>query len=366
MTQQFVGSYVNDVKLALKASALSQEHCLLLSAPGWGKTDIAIASAQKCVGDDYVFLRFAPSTPPQKVEGMFDPQAAISNPPRFELVRTNTAYDPKAHLIIMDELGRPSEVVFDLVIDVLDRRDISIEDAPVVWGTSNFSPTSARQEALRDRIGLWVWIRPGVVDVRSIVNAHAHSLNSLLDIGDFPTWKEIVEVRKADPGPHAIDVCSDLLELLASEAGKAGFEVNPRRTKQWFKILYRTNMYLTGQADFNSLEDDAVKCMIWAWVNTDESKATEWAKIATCVVDIVGTAVSELKSKTLDKVRMLMTKTQAGSSRSALAVELGKIITDGQKEIETLGSDDKRIKKALKDLEEVFVRIARGEDPFAS
>jgi hypothetical protein len=122
-------------------------------------------------------------------------------------------------------------------------------------------------------------------------------------------------------------------------------------------------MYLTGEADFNSLESDATKCLTWAWMNTDEAKANEWAKIASCVVDIVGSAVDELKRKTLEQVKLLLNQNQS-IPRSKLAIELGKIIEDGKDEIEHLGSGDKRIKKALDDLEAVFVTIARGGNPF--
>jgi len=368
MTSFFVGSYVNDITLALKASVVSQEHCLVISPPGWGKTDIELSAGHKCLGKNngLVFIRFAASSPPQKVEGVFDPQAALGNPARFVLVRKNTVFDPDAKIVIADEFTRPSDPVFDILIDALNRKDIPQKDAPVFWGTANFATTSARSEALRDRIGLIPWIRPGVIDVRAVVDAHAHSMYEELEIGDFPTWKEVLEVRNADPGDHAIEVCKEILELLAQEAAKAGLAVNPRRATQWFNILFHINVLLTGKADFDSLEGDACKCLTWAWANTDETKAAEWQKIASCVVDIIGTAISELKGKTLDKVRMLMSKTGSNAPRAKLAVELGEIIQDGQKELEQLGSKDKRIKQALEELESVFVRIARGEDPFAN
>jgi len=363
---KFVGKYIEDMTLALKASVVSHQHALLISPPGWGKTDVCLSAAHKCLGaqDGTIFLRFASSTPPQKVEGMFDPQAAIANPPRFVLQREGTLFDPNGKIIIADEIGRPSDIVFDILIDGLNRKDIPAKDVPVIWGTSNFAMTSARSEALRDRIGLWAWFHPKSVDIGAVVNAHANAIYQELEIDDFPTWDIVQDVRSADPGKHALSACREIIELLAQEAAKASLEVNARRATQWFDILFRTNVLMTGKADFSSLEPEASKCLTWAWVNTDETKANEWAKIATCVVDIVGTAVDELKRNVLDKVKTILRNPQGNTSRSGQMIEFGRIIQEGKREIESLGSKDKRVKEALDDLEATFVRIARGEDPF--
>jgi MoxR-like ATPase len=49
MLTTFVGQYVNDMRLVLSASLVAQEHCMLLGAPGWGKTDIAESAARNAV-----------------------------------------------------------------------------------------------------------------------------------------------------------------------------------------------------------------------------------------------------------------------------------------------------------------------------
>lgn len=364
MTQKFVGAYVDDIRLAATASLVAQEHMALLGSPGTGKTDIADKLAVTAVGDtSRIFRRFAPSTPPQVMEGMFDPQAAISNPPRFVLVRDGTPYDSRARIVILDEYFRSSDIVFDMGLDVLDRRDINMDDVPVVWCTSNFAPTSARTEALRDRIGEWVWLRPGNYDVAAIIMAHANSMHNTLDAGNMPDWKTVQDVRSADPGRNAIKVCTEILTLLAQEASKAGLIPNPRRIRQWFRLLYRTNVYLQGFADFNFSHTDANKVLTWAWACTDESKSAEWAKIAGCVVDIIGTAINELKSKTLEQVKSILAKT-SGKAQSQVTIALGEIITEGKSEIEALGINDARIKQALDELEQVFVLIAQGKNPF--
>ncbi len=362
----FVGQYVGDIKLALSASLVAQEHCMLLGAPGWGKTDIAEAAARNAVGlDNRVFIRFAPSTPPQRVEGMFDPVAALANPPRFVIVRTDTAFDPNAKILVLDEFGRASDIVFDIVLDATDRRDIPADNVPVVWGTSNFAPTTARTEALRDRFALWHWIHPGSPDITAIINAHAQNLHRPLEIGDMPTWEQVVEIRNADPGKKAIKVCDEILTLLAQEAAKAGLNPNPRRVKQWFRLLFRTNVLMQGVADFTYSHVEASKVLTWAWANTDEQKSADWAKIAGCVVDIIGTAINELKARTLEQVKNMMNKTR-DEPRSKLAIALGEIVADGKREIESIGVDDPRIKSALNELEAVFVQITRGENPFES
>jgi hypothetical protein len=350
----------------LTASLVAQEHAIILGKPGTGKTDIADRLAITAVGKDHrIFLRFAPSTPPQVIEGVFDPQAAISNPPRFVLVRDNTPYDTRARVVLMDEFPRASDILFDLGLDVLDRRDINQDDVPVVWSMANFAPTSARSEALRDRFSQWVWLRTGMPDVAAIINAHANSMHDPLDAGKMPDWETVQDVRRADPGKNAIRVCTEILSLLAQEASKAGFHPNPRRVRQWFRLLYRMNVYLHGTADFSFSHEDASKVLQWAWANTDESKAAEWAKIAGCVVDIIGTVIEELKNKTLAQVKQII-QTNQGKSQSQVMVVLGEIITEGKSEIEALEIPDPRIKKALDELEKVFVQIAQGKNPFES
>jgi MoxR-like ATPase len=366
MLTTFVGQYVNDMRLVLSASLVAQEHCMLLGAPGWGKTDIAESAARNAVGlDKRVFIRFAPSTPPQRVEGMFDPSQAIANPPRFVLVRDDTAFDPNAKILVLDEFGRASDIVFDIVLDATDRRDIPSDQVPVVWGTSNFAPTSARTEALRDRFALWHWIHPGSPDVSAIIMAHAQNLHRPLEIGDMPTWKQVEEIRNADPGEHAIKICDEILTLLSQEAAKAGLNPNPRRVKQWFRLLYRTNVLLHGTADFNFSHAQASKVLTWAWANTDEGKASDWSKIAGCVVDIIGTAINELKSRTLEQVKNMMQRTK-NEPRSKLAIALGEIVADGKREIESLGIQDARIQAALDEIEAVFVQVTQGKNPFES
>lgn len=363
---KFVGKYVDDIRLAVLAGLVSQEHVSVLGPPGTGKTDVVDRLAVTAVGNDgRIFKRFAPSTPPQVIEGVFDPQAAIANPPKFVLVRDGTPYDPRARIIILDEWFRASDIVFDLGLDVLDRRDISMDDIPVVVATSNFAPTSARTEALRDRFAIWLWIHPGTCNVSAIVDAHAHSMHSPLDAGNMPDWKTVQEVRRADPGKHAIKVCQEILSLLAQEAAKAGLTPNPRRVRQWFRLLYRTNVFFQGNADFNFSHEEASKVLTWSWACTDEQTAATWTKISSCVVDIIGTAISELKKSILEQVKLMYLKTK-GENRSTMATELGEIITNGKREIESLGVKDARIDKALKELEDVFVQIVQGKNPFES
>jgi MoxR-like ATPase len=361
---QFVGSYVNDIRLAATASLVAQEHLAVLGVPGTGKTDILDKLAITAVGKDArSFTRYAPSTPPQRIEGVMDPNAALSNPPRFVLVRDGTPYDSRVRIAILDEWFRASDIVFDLGLDVCDRRDIHMDDVPVVWVTSNFSATSARTEALRDRFAEWVWLRPGHFDVSAIIHAHAASMHDTLDAGAMPDWKTVQDVRSATPGPKAIKVCTEILTLLAQEASKAGLIPNPRRIRQWFRLIYRTNVYLQGTADFTFSHEDASKVLSWAWACTDESKAAEWSRIAGCVVDIIGTAINELKTKTLEQVKNILAKT-SGQAQSQVTIALGEIITEGKSEIEALGIPDPRVKQALDELEVVFVQIAQGKNPF--
>ena len=109
-------------------------------------------------------------TPPEALRGAYDPAALLNG--RLERVVAGTPYDPTARVSILDEVFRANEVVFDTMLDVLDRLDAKPAQAPVAWATANFVAQGERVEALLDRIALWLWISPDAMDVAAIVGAH--------------------------------------------------------------------------------------------------------------------------------------------------------------------------------------------------
>src|SRR4030067_2209479 len=83
-TATFQGAYIGDIRDCWIASALSGHHVILLSAPGWGKTNVAVEVAKAISGDNYVFIGLDSTTPPEAISGMIDPAPIFTPPPRVE------------------------------------------------------------------------------------------------------------------------------------------------------------------------------------------------------------------------------------------------------------------------------------------
>ena len=359
---KFQGAYVQDVRDALVASIVSAEHALLIGAPGWGKTAIARRVAERVTDGEYVFLRLDGSTPPEKVAGMPDPAKLLASPPTIEYMKSGTVYDLDARAIILDEIGRPMDAIFDILLDPLNRVDIDPDDAPVVWGTTNFMPSSDRTEALRDRIAMWIWVNPGQINVGDIVAAHLDGLGNGLQIdGKLPTWKEIEEIKKARPGNKARSAVSDLIEMISQEASQSGYVVHPRRISQWSRILFRTGMYWTGSDDFDVVPKQASKVLQYCWPTLSQEEWNSWREIAEVAGDPVGTAINEVLSMSYNRFKQV--RDAGGSGRAAASIQLGEALANAQRSLNDIGVEDPRIEEAMSQLTMAFASVVRGEDP---
>ena len=285
---QYVGKYLQPVEKALAASALSGVNCMVISKdPGWGKTDVTLLAARQIVGKDHtVFIRIDPATPMAIVEGAYDPAALMNG----KLVRltAGTAYDPEARIVILDELPRGSDAMFDKVLDIADRRDI--DNPPTVWGTANFMVNTERSAPMRDRFGLWVWMMPSIDSVGPYIDAMRHG-NELELKGKLPTQEEIDTVRAYVVGDNAHNAISDFIGMLSTEAMAAGFKINPRRLRQWYSLIYRYSAWLTGSDDFSEVPADAKEIMQYAWPTPSYEEHAEWANVARSLHNMMKAAV---------------------------------------------------------------------------
>lgn len=385
----FQGRYVEDVKLALVASAVSGVHCILLGAPGRGKTKISKKMAKKMFGKDRrVFLRFDATTPPEKIQGTPDIGKLLSEQSVYEIIKDGSIYDDNARVIVLDELFRAMDTSYDIVLDALDRQDIDSADAPVAFITSNFSATSERTEALRDRIGLWVWLPNEPIDYKAAVRAQMESYGVGLDVTDhIPTYEDICRIRSSKPGPNAIEAVANVCDSLAREAEKgvvddkghqiAGFDVNYRRLDQWNRILYGMTVWLTGMTDFTEADipNEAKKCLQWAWPLTDQTMASCWAALCTSIADPIEGAIDALKQNAYkkfkelsDKYNLLDKSNPQTVKRGVASVEFGKVLSENQTALFSLqgAEDDPRVSEAINEMAMVMSRYVRGEDPFAT
>lgn len=353
----FTGHYVREVSEALTASLLSRQNALLIGAPGYGKTAIARSLAQQVSDGRFSFTRVDPSTPVEAVKGAYDPAEFLNG--RLVRVVAGTPYAPDCRLAIVDEIGRGNEMLFDALLDTLDRVDT--DDAPPVWGTTNFMPAKDRTAALIDRFALWIWIRPDALDIAGIVAAQLSGSRPQVDMSGVPAWDEVEAVRQMVPGADARRAVADKLRDLADAAAAEGRGVHPRRLTQWANIVYRVSAWKSGQADFRSIPDEAIRPLRYAWPCLTPEEAATWAQIAGSVIDAVGAAIEGALAQVLAEMRKLSAAMPA--QRPALIMGVAQLMQSTQTTLAQIaGSDDERVAVAVNNMNSWLALATRGEE----
>lgn len=367
---EFWGKYVHEMRDVLVASVMSQKNAVLLSAPGWGKTRVAKRVSEEIAGKDgSIFIRLEGSTPPQVVKGMIDPAKALESPPKFVVVTDNTPYDPRANIVVLDEIFRPPDPVFDALVDILDRHDVNPDDAPVVWGTSNFVIKNQRTNAVVDRIALWLWITPQSLDVSKFVNEIAHRKRGVeLSIPSngraMPTWEDVLRVRSYKPKQSTIDTVTSILTTLSAEAKVSSFDVNPRRLTHWFDILYRYSAWVEDSADFETIPAEAAVILRYAYPTLSADDWRKWDQVARSVGDPLQAALDSATEQAYAAFKKIMEKNMQPSDS---ALELGKVLAQVQttlKHLEKAYGSDRRIAEQNTAISKTYSQILNGQDPF--
>jgi hypothetical protein len=250
--------------------------------------------------------------------------------------------------------------------------------SPVVWGTSNFSSTTERTEALRDRFGLWVWLPRENLDWKAVVMNQMKGFGQTLGIGDgLPDWDDIKDIRAARPGPAAMDAIAKVVVQLAGEAQQgytddtgravARFEMNPRRSNQWKDILFRMGYWITQDSDFSEVPSEARQCLRWAYPLTDDRQARAWGTICDAVADPIDVAIQGMKTKAYQAFKKVQDE---GLSKQAAIQKFGKVLSESNRELAELQAElnldeDERITEAIAEVQNAYARVARGEDPLS-
>ena len=336
------------------ASLLGGQNSMVVCAPGWGKSTLSYNMAKQVAGseDGVVFLPLSPSTPPEAVTGAINPAALMNGVIEYNI--KHTPYDRDAHIVILDEAWRSSEVIFDLLIHATN--DITRSCRPVFWGTSNFVVKSARTEALRDRFALWMYYNPVGVDVASIVNARPMSEWTF----NLPTWEQVQDIRKAEFTPKARQaVLATLQELVNMVAGE-NFVVNPRRVEAWREILFGASVFYGGKNDFDTVPTEAMQLLRYAYPSPDEATAAKWEQVVLAIVDSVGVKIEQFLAIAYDKFNQVVSSKSA-SEKSAMMAQLGQVSADCISELEILGGGDSRVEEAITSMNQWFRKAAKGE-----
>jgi len=355
----YSGKYVEDIKDILISAFCSRSNVILMTPPGWGKTEIPNVFMDNVLGPDHHnMIAFTPSTPVARVEGAIDPKAYAETGKYIQNI-SGTPYDPEMRGVMFDELFRGSDPSYDSSIHATDPLK---QHHCTVIATSNFVTLSDRLAALVDRFPFWYWHKGGTVDVAAIVTAQMESGGKPQIPGTLPTWEQIEDVRKATPGIKATEAVVDYLEGLAQEAVAEGFMLNPRRIAHWRKILYYTTVYYTGTADFSVIPPEATRVMQWAWTSTSQEEADHWQKIAKAIVDRVGAVIDEILAGAVDHF-IKVSELPDSHSRTAAAAELGPIMAQAQETLNAVGGNDPRINEAIVTMSDWFRMAVQGQKP---
>lgn len=363
--QQYVGKYVDEIKDALTASALAGVNAVLISKPGYGKTEMAIEIGNRVSDEHCLFKGLHYATPAEELNGMLDPQSAFASPPRFVLNREGSIWDEKVRVVILDEFHRTNDVAFSILMHAMERKDKS--SAPVFWGTANMLPSGPRHDALLDRIAIIAWLVPDKIDTRLVVRAQL-SGNHKMTVGDgIPAWGEVTEVRSATPGKKAIRAVEQMVRDIESEVANAGLnDFNPRRSTQWAKILFRVSVYITGEADFSEIPTKAMRSLRHAFLAKTEEEAKLWKSIFSTIEDPLASALDEIRNRALNAFNGVLPFTKDPSRRAEGAQRLGEVLAEVQKDLSAFENEQSRdrIDDTLKGILDAFNKVVRGEDIF--
>ena len=391
----FVGDYVSDVRTAFIVSLLARVNAVGISAPGWGKTAITRRIAQRVLENSekrWSFTRLEPSTPTDAVLGWWD-VAEYTESGKMERNTERTPYQWNNTIAILDEVFRPSDVVFDALLDITDAQFVNAtdhefdervyylhkEDAraraadgriticepPVVWGTANFVATGERVEALLDRFGIWIWIDTDGVNVHDIIETLMMSDGMPEVPGDVPTIDEVEKIWTSKPGSKAVKAVQEVAQSVADEAVKAGRSIHPRRLGQWRSILYFYSVYLTGDENFDRVPEEAKNALQWAYPATTAEEAASWRNIVQSVVDVIGSAVESVLADCVVEFKRVAALDK--SYRKSELGNLGDLMTNAQQTLDALAhnqdaADDERITEAYQLISDWFGSAAVGAE----
>ena len=352
---KFVGKYVQDVRTMTEAALVTGLHGLMIGAPGFGKTQIVMDVMNKVIPGQYVFQRLDPSTPPSALKPRRElvlvdgKEALISNP-------QGTMYQPGMRGGIMDEMGRANSASFDAMLDLFDREDIEFGEQIIV-GTANFMPTSERQSALIDRIAFWQWVSPDAIKPGEMVTSQLMNLNApKFTGGEVLTLKEIDWVRGLTPTKKSAEVVSAFVEMIAAEARKADFEVNPRRIFQWSMAGFKYNAHVQKTHDFDHMAPEAAYIFRWLMPCLSKNDYDKWQNLAKAFADIVGTACEEVVKALKFEIAKMDKTGDLATSGAILATKF----TAARRSLEERFPDDPKVKKTVAQINAIYNETING------
>lgn len=313
MTAYFVGDYVDEFTDAVVASVASRLHLMLVSKPGTGKTSIGRDVALRMVGEDrFSMIRIDPTTGTEIIFGPFDIDVALGNKKADVVIDglprivDGTPYDPNCLVCLADEFPRANGALFDAYVkalDVWDNRRGTMTTGPVWIMTANFLPKDERTAAVRDRVGMTLWVDSGPMDIDAMVEAQSTAMTGgITTSGAVPTLADLERVWAAGPSPDARKAVSAAIKMVvrACETGITNSDgsprrnftpINNRRLTQWIQLLTKLSILYSGTDDFREVHPKALAALKWAWPCQDEAEYRDWVELMGTIADPVQSAI---------------------------------------------------------------------------
>lgn len=358
----FEGSYVNHMRDAVVASLLSGEHACLIGGPGFGKTDVAMSIARDVLPSNSKMIRITSGMKESAINGAPN-IAKLINESQLVAEVTGTAYDPSVKMVIVDEFGRASSMIYTSLMYLTDRKS---ETVPVI-ATSNFMPNDKAAEALLDRLGLWCWVNPTLTadEARKISVAKSKGKNRQMSVrGKLPTQQEIEAAYAAQPGDKAIEVIADIVFQLSVDAIAEGYTINPRRVSQWENVLFRVSFWLTGgNADFDKVPAEAVQMLRFCFPLRTQEEAEKWGRVVAAMADPVQVIIDDVLSRAAGALNAEADKISAMGAQARMSAipAVGAVLAGFQTELAQAGAVDPRIQAAMVQLSQWYATTVRGE-----
>ncbi|MEM3790663.1 MAG: AAA family ATPase [Thermoproteota archaeon] len=363
------GSYLDPAAEAVLAAACGRVHALVLGAPGWGKS-VLVRSFARAYLAPALAISCDPSTPPSKAAGRPHVGALLEG--REVLFVEGSLADRALRGAVIDEVFRASDPLWDALLPVLER------SRPVVLATANWVAQGDRVEALKDRIGLWVWLQAAATpsELGAVAEAALHRLALPPSGGDdsaalgavfsHPAWPDapeaVREVWEMKPSPAAIRAVAEAVEVLAREAVQEGFIPNPRRADQWARLIFGRTCLEKGSPEWDAPSQTALRALAFAWPASSEEEAAAWRQVALRVVDRVGALIEALLGEIKGRLQSLAQ--MPPERRAQAAMEVSRFLAEKEEALKAIA--DERAERVRQALDRWYRLAIMGQDPWSS
>lgn len=372
---------VNILTPVMTAAMLAWQNVLLISKPGYGKSEILSAMGNQVFGPDALdgedrtfVLPCTPSTLPPDIVGYanpiyaIDPEAEEKGIPYW--ITKGTPVDKEILYCVLEEATRIGDLGGDTLVHAM--HNISKFHRPLYVANANWLTPTPRNEALRDRFAFTIWYQPSIVDIDALVAKPAietwqFNLPTFEQIQQVQAWMNEYITRPTDYQCNQLIV--GLLKQIQRVCEGTEFEFNNRRVFQLRSMIYVMGCYYAQTNDFTQIPREVYDALQYAYPCVDFRQSSQWRKIVMSVVDVVETQIAEFKSNAYQAWQEIFSQhadrngTISPSSRDGLNRKLAQTWTQYEKSLRSEFPNDDRVEQALGEMFSIYRELILGRNP---